>query len=194
MNEEIEPTIKKVQARVAAGAITPSAVRGKGSKTVLRQARDYLARVPLTQFSVPTETKFRAVLSYQTSRLLQTFPKRARKWGLARKCLNLFLRDALYNYYLNPAFNLGLIESFLEIPLDSRVAKSLNHLAGRGKLPRWLGVRALESNVSKKFQGFARKHAQDRQHPFARVHLDNDFWLRPSHPKKRKRRGTRNRR
>ena len=39
--------------------------------------------------------------------------------GAARKAINLFLRDALYNRYLNRRFALSWIQAWIEVPLTA---------------------------------------------------------------------------
>ena len=107
--------------------------------------------------------------------LLDSLPIKNRPWGAARKAINLFLRDALYNQYLSKQFKLQSIESWLEIPLDSAVAKGLKLQSNRDELPRWPGLKNLEANVSEGFQVFASKRANLKK--VARVHLDMYLWL-----------------
>ena len=46
------------------------------------------------------QSDYVAYLNDQTKRFMTEMPKGGRHWGMARKCLNLFFRDALYNFYL----------------------------------------------------------------------------------------------
>jgi hypothetical protein len=114
-------------------------------------------------------------LDRQTEALLDTLPIDGRPWGAARKALNLFLRDSLYNRYLSDHFNLQQIEAWLEIPLDSAVARGLQSGTGRGVLPRWPGLKHLDPSVSTSYQNAAAEHA--RVLGIARVHLDMYLWL-----------------
>lgn len=91
---------------------------------------------------------------------------------MARKCLNLFLRDALYNSYLRTAHRLQRFEGVMEIPLDSYAGKALNKTDS--SLPRWPGVINLTEAVSAKFQSVALRVASDES--TCRVHLDMDYW------------------
>jgi hypothetical protein len=47
------------------------------------------------------EIRFRRWLDRQTDNLLDVLPINGRPWGAARKAINLFLRDVLYNQYLS---------------------------------------------------------------------------------------------
>ncbi|MBV8356760.1 MAG: hypothetical protein JO189_02325 [Deltaproteobacteria bacterium] len=56
-------------------------------------------------------------------------------WGTARKCLNIFLRDATYNYYMRNRYGLEVIEPLLEVPLDNNVEKGIRRDMRRLKPP-----------------------------------------------------------
>ncbi len=114
-------------------------------------------------------------LDRQTEFLLDDFPISGRPWGAARKAINLFLRDTLYNQYLCRRFGFHKLESWLEVPLDSASARGLKLAAGRGVLPRWPGLKHLGPAVSEEFQEFATGHA--RTIGLERVHLDMYLWL-----------------
>lgn len=89
--------------------------------------------------------------------------------------MNLFLRDALYNQYLSRRFGIGKIEAWLEVPLDSAVARGLKAEAGRGGLPQWPGLKNLTPEVSDMFQTFALAYAHTVK--ITPVHLDMYLWL-----------------
>jgi hypothetical protein len=99
---------------------------------------------------------------------------------LQEKLLNIFLRDALCTTHLVNEFGLNRAETNFEIPLDSITARHLRQEAGRGKLPRWPGVKHLEKEPSTAYQEFARTFAASET--IARVHLDTYWWgTRGSH-------------
>lgn len=166
--------ITTLQRKVAFTAVGPSALRGQG-KGVLRASQDFLAQMSLARIPKSSAKSFQLWLDGQTESLLDTLPIKNRPWGAARKAVNLFLRDALYNQYLCKQFKLLSIESWLEIPLDSAVAKGLNLQSNRGELPRWPGLKNLKPNISEGFQVFASKQANLKR--VARVHLDMYLWL-----------------
>lgn len=166
--------IKTLRRKVAFTAIGPSALRGQG-KGVLRASQDFLAQMSLARIPKSSAKRFQHWLDRQTELLLNSLPIKNRPWGAARKAINLFLREALYNKYLSEQFKLQSIESWLEVPLDSAVAKGLRLNSKRGELPLWPGLKNLEANVSEVFQAFASKQANLKG--FARVHLDMYLWL-----------------
>ena len=166
--------ITTLQRKVAFTAVGPSALRGQG-KGVLRASQNFLAQMSLVRVPKSSAKRFQLWLDRQTELLLDNLPIKNRPWGAARKAINLFLRDALYNQYLSKQFKLQSIESWLEVPLDSVVAKGLKLNSNRGELPRWPGLKNLEPNVSEGFQVFASEQANLKG--IARVHLDMYLWL-----------------
>ena len=163
-----------VKSRAARIAATSSAARGRGNAGVVEAARAYLRRMDLSDFGTDDGAVVRAALNRRTQRLRRKLPTRARHWGLARKLLNIFLRDCLYTTYLNTAFQLARAERHLELPLDSITATELKRAAGRGKLPAWPGVRHVTPKVSERFQRSAANLAKEQG--IARVHLDAVYW------------------
>jgi hypothetical protein len=156
-------------------AVGPSALRCQG-KDVLKATQEYLGKLDLAVIPVSTPKEYADWLNTATESLLEVLHKKIenKPWGTARKALNLFMRNVLYNRYLNDHFNLGKLEPWLEIPLDSAVAKGLKHRAGHGNLPQWPGLKKLKWDVSKEFQDFAAKHAENER--IERVHLDVYLW------------------
>lgn len=110
------------------------------------------------------------------------FVKRIKHWGAARKFLNIFLRNVVYNRYLCDEFGLEQIVPWLEIPLDSHVASGLRAERGGTRLPRWKTVIGLKPEVSRLYQDFAADVAARKG--CERVHLDLLYWRRQSHEPK----------
>jgi len=165
--------LRAVQIRAARIAASASAARGQGAGTVAA-ARAFLTELDLRRFGVIGARAFRSRLDSATHDLQCALPKRARSWGLARKLLNIFLRDCLYSTHLSQEYGLESTEAFFEVPLDSITAKRLRQLAGRASLPPWLGVKHLLPEVSKRYQQFAEEVGQIRG--IAQVHLDTYWW------------------
>jgi hypothetical protein len=166
--------IDAMQCRTAVTAVGPSALRGQG-KGVLKGTQEFLSKIDLSELTNINRNTFNQWLDEQTDSLLIELPIRNKPWGTCRKALNLFLRDSLYNQYLCEAFIINAIEQWLEIPLDSAVAKGLKREAGRGRLPMWPGLKNLRKDVSEDFQRFAERLAEKRG--IARVHLDIYLWI-----------------
>jgi len=163
-------------------------VRGKGNSGVAFAAQQFLASLSLARFCVPDEAAFRTELDRATEELQNSFPERARFWGLARKCLNVFLCDSFCNLYLHREFRLAVAEKFFEVPLDEIVAKALRRHE-RQSLPTWPGVKHLVPVVSDNFQRVALDIANTMG--ITRVHLEIFLWVEGrSNPKQAKQEGS----
>ncbi len=163
-----------IQSRVARVSVGASTVRGRGNSGVVAASRRYLRQLNLSKFGHPTKAEFAKNLDADTHALCNALPHGARHWGLARKVMNIFLRDCLYTTYIDAAFDLRKNEAYFEIPLDSITAVHLKRAAGRGKLPAWPGVKHLTEKLSSRFQEAATAEAVRRSIP--RVHLDAIWW------------------
>ncbi len=119
-SKDFLPAVQWHVARLSVGA---SAARGQRAPGLVDAARSYLAEMPLGGFGVASEIKFREHLDKKTEDLMRVLPRRGRSWGMARKLLNIFLRNALYDFYLRTAWKLHRSEYWLEVPLDGIVAK-----------------------------------------------------------------------
>ncbi len=162
--------VRKRAARVAVGAST---VRGSPKGTAA-MARDFLERIELQKFIEPNDRDFKRELDRQTERLRDRLPERS--WGVARKVLNIFLRDALYCTYLCQEYGLVEIEPLLEVPLDRKVVSHLRREAARlGRVtPEWRSIKSLSPAESKRFQALASDVACEAG--CCRVHLDAYWW------------------
>lgn len=167
--------IKALVEREAQIAVGPSTARGQGRGTV-RALRAALAKIPLNDFAVSTAAQFHRILDRHTRLLQHRLPRNVVSWGLARKCLNIFLRDCYYNAFLMRRYQLHKAERVFEVPLDSLVAKELKLLFPRGALPKWPGVKHLRRTDSDEFQEAARRLSQCWG--ITRVHLDTFLWVR----------------
>lgn len=168
--DEFLSWVRSRAARIATGG---SAMRGKGNSGASAAARSVLRSMDLSILAYADEAAFGKQLDMQTSRVLAGLPRGARHWGLARKVVNIFLRDCLYTSYLRDVFKLGPLESMLEVPLDSYVAKRLIETQP-GQLPRWRGVKHVSPSESHLLQAAAVLESQ--RLGVARVHLDAYYW------------------
>lgn len=162
-----------VQSRTARIAVGASTVRGRGHAGVVAAARHHFATLDLRLFRV-SQKRFPQTLDRETASLQQALPAAARHFGIARKLLNIFLRDCLYTTQLGHYYGLDRLEPVLEIPLDSITAQALKKSSGRGTLPQWPGVKHLTPALSSIFQAAAL--VQARAKGIDRVHLDAVWW------------------
>jgi hypothetical protein len=165
--------VKVLLLRTIEACVGASALRNQGSPRVLERARQYLRTINLGAFGDIDEQTFRSLLDRHTLKLQQHLPPGAQRWGAARKAMNLFLRDVLYNRYLCSNYAFSQKEKWLEVPLDRYVAKGIRANFD-GILPTWPGVKNLTRETSEKFQIAARQIARNRH--VAPVHLDVYFW------------------
>ncbi|MBM4019941.1 MAG: hypothetical protein FJ288_16740 [Planctomycetes bacterium] len=166
-----------IQRFTAVQAVGPSAVRGQARNT-LRTIQEYLGQLKLKRLPNAGACDYARWLDAQTRRLQACCNGTA--WGVARKAMNLFMRSCLYNTYLSRMFHLARIQRYMEIPLDSVVAKGLKKeakIAGREPLPRWKGLTGLGPEESQQFQNDANECARCVGLR-CRVFLDNYLWLK----------------
>jgi len=173
MNKELIDVLRR---RIASTSVGPSTARGMGPKGTIKAAREYLASFDLAKFAKKTERAFQAKLNQATLRFMNHLPQGAKHWGAARKFLNIFLRGAVYHRFLCEYYNLYRTERWLELPLDSHVAKGLRGEDGGKLLPRWRTVIRLDRKTNQRYQEFATGVA--RRIDTYRVHLDILYWRR----------------
>lgn len=162
-----------LQARAARAALAPSSMRGAGRAGVVKAGRPFLREIDLRRFATGRANRFRIELDQHTDGLLHAFPRAARQWGLARKGLNIFLRECLYCVYLRDAYALDRSEMFYEIPLDALTGAAIWKTGG-GRVPRWGTIRGLRPVESDAYQRVAAELAATRG--VAPVHLDAVWW------------------
>lgn len=176
-------TIDPIQLqRFTSAGITQSAVRlgkaGTGVTGMRSAAREFCSRIKLGE--LPKATAYPVSLDKWTKQLARQLPKGGQCWGVARKCLNIFMRDARYNVYLCEAYpRLKCLEHVLEVPLDSYTAKGLLGEAGAVNfgLKGWDAIIRLTPDQNRKFQDWAQIVA-DRE-GISRVHLDLRYFPFP---------------
>ena len=163
-----------IQKHIAQLSIGASTLRGQG-RGAARTARDYLGTLPLDTFVAGDRAHFRRALNKHTKRLAGMLPSPPGRrppcgvnWGAARKALNIFLRNALYNVHLCQCYGLEKMENWLEVPLDNDAAKCIRRTppAPRG----WTAIKGLTPAVSRAYQRAAARIA--KACGIARVHLD----------------------
>ncbi len=167
-------TIEYLRRLTAELAIGNSTLRNQGSPGVAKTARGFLAKLDLKSFSVSSQEHFAKALDRATENLVQALPDGARNWGTARKALNIFLRDCLYNQFLCAYFAISQIHPWLEVPLDCYVAKGLRGTSVSNRLPKWTTITGLEHEPSAQYQQVAGKVAE--KIGCNRVDLDIYLW------------------
>lgn len=179
--------LKRNHRRIAQISVGASALRNQGASGIVEIARDYFyTSIPINTFfsKMKSHVAYREFLHFHTIELLQQFPKGGKSWGAARKGLNLFLRDIVYNkffsdYYKLPTDYKGFNETIkhLEVPLDRDVAKGIQMvMKEKAKLPmlQWKSIKGLQPGVSDSYQLEA-LHIAERLKT-ARVNLDLKYW------------------
>lgn len=167
--------LRMIKSQVARTAVGPSTVRGRGNAGVMLASRKFLLALDLGRFG-DGSVRFAKELDDATLALKSKLPRGARHWGIARKVINIFLRDCLYTTYIDNHYHISESSVALELPLDSITVKQLKRAAGSGSLPRWLGVKHLTPDVSAIFQDAAAAAA--KKMGIDRVHLDAAWWSR----------------
>jgi len=181
---EHEKFIKYLQRRLAQISVGPSALRKQGAPDIIRICRDYFEKeIDLRKFIEALQSNnYSLYLDSKTGELLKQFPDNGKSWGAARKGLNLFFREIVYNCYF--ANYLGIPSEYeenreflmqLEVPLDKDVATSL--VNKYHDLPKWKSIKELTPDQSNLYQKKADEYAAELM--TARVHLDLIFWRKP---------------
>jgi hypothetical protein len=169
---------KKLQNRVAYLAIGRSSLRNQGVPGLVKTSRDFAASLNLKAMAKCwNELNFDSYLDRKTKALQKKFRKKARNnFGAARKALNLFFRDVVYNTFLRKKYNISLVSKHieqLELPLDSYTSKKIIKRYPILKF-YWGGIKYLSAECSELFQDRATIMAVQKK--CARVHLDVFYW------------------
>jgi hypothetical protein len=161
--------------RTANLAIGNSTLRNQGASGLNDIAREFLSEIDLWILSREKEA-FRECLDRLTEDLRVKFPTGAKNFGAARKAINIYLRDCLYNRYIYKEYRLDLVAVDFEVPLDSHVAKGLGKTKYKTKLPKWDSIKRLTPEDSDIFQACATSIAEELK--CNRVDLDIYLWRR----------------
>lgn len=166
--------IEVLRVRTASAAIGASTARRMGPPGTISAARIFLKSLDISRFSTESIELFQQELDKATLGFIDTMPVGAQNWGSCRKFINIFLRDVVYNNYLMAHFDLSKVIGWLEVPLDSHVAKGLRDDPDGESLPRWKSVIGLNQETSNKYQTIAKiVAARLNTQP---VHLDVLYW------------------
>lgn len=176
---------KLLHRRLSQVSIGASAIRSQGSGGLIKILRDYFFdEIDLQEFKIvlKNEMEYKMFLDKHTLVILERFPENAKSWGAARKGLNLFLRDIVYNRFFSTIFSLpndftefNEMIKFMEVPLDKEVAFGLIS-DSKGKLPKWKTIKGLSPEISELFQNQASVISESEN--IARINLDLKYWRR----------------
>ena len=175
---------KILHRRIAQTTISAQAMRKQGPPKMVEVCRHYLEmEISIEEFfeCLPDEELYLKFLDRHTDRLRKSFPLGGRQnWGAARKAINLFLREIVYNNYFAILYKLpvsyhrnNLHIRNLEVPLDSHVAKGIIKDAKKTDL-KWISIKSLDKNKSTTFQ--AQAQAIAKKENIARIYLDIKYW------------------
>jgi hypothetical protein len=145
-----------------------------GPSGTISSAKVFFSKFDIRFIKSRSEAIFLQKLDHSTNDLMEFLPVGGRHWGSSRKFLNIFLRNCLYNKYLNEHYGLQGLENWLEVPLDSHVGKGLKLEREGISLPAWKTVVGLIPEQSGMYQDVASKVASRRK--VAKVHLDVLYW------------------
>jgi hypothetical protein len=166
--------LPNLQRFLANAAITPAATRGN-APGVNAAIIDSLSVLPLSRFA--DLNRFAINLDHWTVTITV---QAGCPWGTARKCLNIFLRDATYNCFTREHYQLAAVESVLEVPLDGDVAVGLRRdvqTLGLPGIPTWTTIMGLSPEHHVQYQCAAERIAHEL-YDTHRVHLDLWYWRR----------------
>ena len=175
--------IDKIHKRLSIVSVGASALRNQGASGIIGIARDYFYQsISLDDYldKLVSPDKFPEFLDDHTQKLLKIFPSDGKSWGAARKGLNLFFREAVYNKFISDHYKLSTdLNTFnklirqLEVPLDFDVAAGI-YKDKNGAIPKWISIKKLTKKVSDIYQKEALAIADSKK--IARVHLDLIYW------------------
>lgn len=168
--------------KIAQTSVSSSALRNQGAKGVIEVARNYFEnKIDLIEFRQELYSdNYKGYLDAKTEELVSYFPEDGKSWGAARKGLNLYFRDIIYNYYLRNFLKIdskiAIHIKKLEVPLDKDVAEAL--MNKNPDLEKWKSIKSLTPKMSENYQISATEIANKKE--IARVHLDLEYWRKKS--------------
>lgn len=159
---------------MAKRAITSSPLRNQYPKGGLSKIRQYLSEISLKNDFLKTynfKEEYSFFLNYHTINLINIFPNGQFKWGSARKALNIYLRDLALQFIIN-GNPMDDSLKYMEIPLDSYVAKGLKSL--NPSLPKFISIKNTKQEDYFVYQNYAYELANFNK--TSRIHLDLSFY------------------
>ena len=173
--QEFLDNIKRYEANISIG---PSTLRNQGAPGVIKAARNFLVECDLTELKKIKPSEYADILEKWTCDLIIKLPKKANKWGTARKAINVFMIQIFFNRYLAKEYGLEKFKDALETPLDSYADKGLRNwlekLNSKMEIPEWEGIKNLKVEKSKQYQECASYVA--KENGLSRACLDIILW------------------
>lgn len=177
--------LDNVRRRLAIVSVGASTLRNQGAAGIVDKARDYFTdKIKIADFFtvLPDPAAFDNYLDLHTANLVLTFAEGGQSWGAARKGLNLFFREVVYNRFLADHYKLpanfadyNYAIKNLEVPLDKGVGTNIQ--SQKPYLPIWVSIKLLQKPISDQYQRAAQELA-DKDN-IAKVHLDLKYWRQP---------------
>lgn len=167
--------IDLLRKRTASSVIGASTFRSQGPPGTIPIARLFLyGEVDLAKLAATKdERQFKGMLNQYTKRLASRFQGEGNgNWGAARKAINLFFRDVVYNRFLCNYYGLSSIHKWLELPMDRHCYEGLKEDCK--KIGQWPGIKHLSWTLHNEFQIIASELANKRG--ICRVDLDVWYW------------------
>lgn len=175
--------IEGVQRRISIISVSASALRNQGASGIVDASRLYFhEEIKLVDFfkAVSSSNSYKRYLDTHTTKLLKTFPSSGKSWGAARKGLNLYFREVVYNKFISDYYGLpndinkfNKMFAYLEVPLDRDVAMGIRQNSPE-ELPEWKSIRELKKAKSELYQEAANHIAKEKG--TIRIHLDLIYW------------------
>jgi hypothetical protein len=174
--------LRQIHKRISIISVGASALRNQGASGIIKIARDYFYQININEFvdALETESYYKLFLNEHTENLISNFPENGKSWGAARKGLNLFFREIIYNKFFSDRygfpkdfFEFNKKFKFLEVPLDRDVALGIYYETDM-LLPKWRSIKTLAQEGSDLYQKAAQKIAENEK--TARVNLDLKYW------------------
>ncbi len=158
-----EKIINLIQERLAYSTMNIRVFRNQGRGKVEKAWR-FMKSLNLKLLTKESERGVEKEYSSYCNRTLHRLQKKFHKqnsntFGIATKALNIFLIECYLNKELNKEYKLERIKKFLEVPIDSKVAKFLKKKYKF--LPTFKSIKCLNNATYFAYQERAKFHAQN---------------------------------
>jgi len=176
--------IEAIREYVAVTSVGPSTVRGYAENTKSICQR-HLSKFPLDALAECSPREFLEFLDARTTVLMRLMSRNRKLldhesyFGLARKVLNIFLRNSYYNQFLISRYNIAKHEGLFEVPIDSRSAAGIRRDCRDLEIVYedpwyWNGLLYHDWDTNAQYQDAASRIAENEG--TIRVHLDSYYY------------------